>query len=76
MWTDFIFTLVWMLGVALYIYEINILFKGHPTDKIRMTCKAEVGEFKADHLFQKGYTYQIFMCNYHATKTYLDKILS
>ena len=50
-------------------------FKGHNTYKIRMMHKAEGGGLQTDAVFQKGYTYQIFMCNYPVSKTYLSKRL-
>ena len=41
MWMEFIFQLVWMLGVTFYIDETTMRFKGHHVDKIRSTYKAE-----------------------------------
>ena len=33
MWMEFIFTIVWMLGVSFSRDEITMRFKGHHTDK-------------------------------------------
>ena len=38
--------------------------------KIRMTYKTEGTGLQADDIFQKGYTYQICICNDPAPKTY------
>ena len=60
---EFIFTLIWILGFAFYIYEMTTRFKGHHEDKKRMTYKAKCDGLQTYTIFQKGYTYQIFMCN-------------
>ena len=41
MWVDFIFPLIWMLGVALSIDEMTMRFKGHHTEKMRMIYNEE-----------------------------------
>ena len=51
-------------------------FKGHHADKIRMEYKAEGYVLQTDALFRKGYTCQIFMCNYPVSNTYFSKRLS
>ena len=40
-----------------------------------MTYKEEDYGLQSDDICKKGYKYQIFTCNDHAAKTYLDKIL-
>ena len=42
----------------------------------RMMYKAEGGGLQAYGIFQKGYTYQIFICNDPLSKTYLSKSMS
>ena len=41
--------------------EMTMHFKFHHAEKIRMTHKSEGGVLQTDDIFQKGYTYQIFM---------------
>ena len=36
---DFIFPLIWMLGVTFYMDETNMHFEGHHRNKLRMTYK-------------------------------------
>ena len=55
--------------------EMDMCFKGHHTGKIRMTYKPEGYGLQTDAIFQKGYTYQIFMFNVPVSKTYLSKSL-
>ena len=43
--------------------EMTMNFKIHHAEKLRMTYKSEDGVLHTDAIFQKGYTYQIFMCN-------------
>ena len=73
---DFIFPLICILGAIFYMNEITMRFKGHHADKIRMAYKSEGDGLQTDDIFQKGYTYQIFICNYPVSKTYLAKRLS
>ena len=61
MWLDFIFPLIWILGVKFYMDEMTMHFKFHHSEKIRMTHKSEGGVLQTDDIFHKGYTYQIFM---------------
>ena len=76
MWMEFIFTLICILGVTISIDEMTTNFKGNNLYQIRMTYKGEGYGLQADALFQKGYTYQSFMCTDPDLKTYLSKILS
>ena len=46
--------------------------KGNHVDRIRMTSKAEGNVLHTYAFFQKGYIYQIFMCNYTVSKAYLS----
>ena len=69
----FIFSLVWMLVVAFYIDERNMSFKGLHADQKMMAYKEKGGGLQTDAIFQKEYTYQIFMCNYPLPKIYLAK---
>ena len=61
MYMDFTFILIWMLGFTFYMNEMTVNFKGHHAEKIRMTYKSEGYGLHTDAIFQKGYTYQIFM---------------
>ena len=60
---EFIFPLIWMLGVAFSIDEMTRHFKGHHTDKRRITYKEKGDGLQTYAICQKGYTYQIIMCN-------------
>ena len=64
MLTGFIFPFVWMSGVTFLIDETTIHVKGRQADK-KTGCA----------IFQKRYTYQIFMCNDPLPKKYLDKVM-
>ena len=64
-----------MLGVAFYIDESTMWFKGCNADKMNITYKAEGDGFQADTICQKLYIYQIFVCNDPLPKTHLDKIM-
>ena len=64
-----------MLGVTFSIDEITMRFKGNHAFKIRMTYKSEGDGEQTDEKFQKGYKYQIFMCNNPVPKTHLSKIM-
>ena len=55
---EFIFSLICILGVAIYIDEMTTNLKGNNTDQIRMTYTAEGDRLYVEALFQKGYTYQ------------------
>ena len=55
--------------------KTTMRFKGHHAEKLRMTCKYEGYGLQTDAIFQKGYTYKIFMWNYPMSKTYLSKRL-
>ena len=56
MWMDFIFPLIWIIGVTFYMYEMTINFKVHHEEKIRMTYRAEGGGLQKYAIFQRGYT--------------------
>ena len=47
-------------------------FKGHHIDRISITYKDKGDRLQTDDLFQKVYTYQIFMFNDTVSKIYLD----
>ena len=76
MWMEFIFTLICILGVTISIDEMTANFKGNNADQIRMKYTAEGDGLQEDAIFQKGYTFQSFMCTDPDLKTYLSKILS
>ena len=76
MWMEFIFTIICILSVTISIDEMTANFKGNNADQINMMYKAEVYGLQVDALFQKGYTYQSFICTDPALKTYLSKIMS
>ena len=61
MWMEFIFPLIWMIVVAFSMDEITVRFKFHHADKISMVYKVERDGLHTYALFQKGYTYQIFI---------------
>ena len=44
-------------------------FKGYHVDRVRMTYTEEGGGLQTYAIFQKGYTYKIFMCNDPVSKT-------
>ena len=73
---EYLFTLVWMLGVSFSIYETTVHFKVHCAEKITMMYKAESGGLQADALCRKLQIYQMFMCNDPEPKIYLAKSLS
>ena len=61
---EFIFPLIWMLGAAFSIYGMTMHLKGHHADTKMMRYKEKGDELQTYYsLCQKGYTYQIFMCN-------------
>ena len=61
MWIEFIFPLIWIIGLTFYLNEITMSFKVRHADKISMTYKAEGGGLQTDNIFHKGYKYQIFL---------------
>ena len=63
MWMDFIFQLIWMLGVTFSMYETTMNFKSHHAETISMAYKSEGDGLQTYTIRQKGYTYQIFMSN-------------
>ena len=69
----FIIPPILMLGVAFYIDEMTIRFKGFHAYKKIMKYKAKGGGLQIYSIFQKGYTYQIFMLNDPLPKIYLAK---
>ena len=64
-----------MLGVTFSTDEMTVCFKGHHANRIKMTYKTDGDGLHTYDLFNKGYTYQIFMCNNTVSKTYLAKRL-
>ena len=70
------FTLICIIGVTISIDEMTTNFKGNNSYQIRMTYKGEGDGLQTDAIFQKGHTYQSFMCTDPVLKTYLSKILS
>ena len=76
MWTVFLFPLIWILGVTFSMDVITIPSKGHHEEKIRMMYKSEADLLQTDAHFQKGYIYQIFVCNDPVSKAYISKRLT
>ena len=76
MWMDFIFSLIWMLGVTFSMDEMTMRFKGQHEEKISMTYKEEADVLQTYDIFQKGYTYLIFIYNDPVSGTYFTKRLS
>ena len=70
-WMNFVFPLVWSIGVSFSIDEMTMRFKGKHKDKRRITYKAEGDGFQADALCDAGFTYQVFMRNDPAPKNIL-----
>ena len=62
-----------MLGVTFSIDEMTVRFKGNHADKKSMKYKEKGDGLKTYAICRKGYTYQIFMCNYPLPEKYLDK---
>ena len=66
MWMEFIFPIIWMLGVTFSVDEITMIFKGHHVEKINMTYKTEGDGLKTDDIFRKDthikYLYGIILC--------------
>ena len=52
-----------MLGATFSMDEMTMNLKTHHEDKIRMVYKAEGDWLQTDDIFQKVYTYKIFMWN-------------
>ena len=73
---NFLFKMIWLLGVAFSIDEMTIGFQGHHADKLRITYKNEGDGFQADALCQEGFTFQVFMRNDPAPIKYLNQGLS
>ena len=57
MWIKFIYTLIFILGVTIYIDEMNTNLKVNNANQRRITHRAEGDGLQADATFQKGYTY-------------------
>ena len=72
---NFILTIIWIIGVAIYIGKRTIHLKRRHAYKIRMKWKSEGYGLQVNTLCQKLYRYQIFMCTDPVTKIYLAKIL-
>ena len=72
---EFTFNLIQMLGFAIYIYEMTMHLKAHYADKISITYRGEGYISHTDGICQKGYTYQIFMCNHPMSRKILAKRL-
>ena len=62
---EFIFLLIWMLGVTFSMDEMNMHFKGQHVDIIRMMDKSEGDGLQIDSIFQKGYLCEIILCQEH-----------
>ena len=67
---NFIFPLLWLLGIAILIDEMTMRFKGKHADKQRITYKNEGDGFQCDALCQDGYLYQFFFRNEPAPVEY------
>jgi hypothetical protein len=64
------------LGRVISINEQAISFKGHHSDKMRISYKKEGDGFQCDAIRCDGYTYSFFMHNMPVPKKFLDKVLS
>ena len=63
MWMEFILPLIWIIGVTFSVDEMNMSFKVHHAEKNIMRYKAEGEVLHTEDIFQKEYTYQLFICN-------------
>ena len=75
-WMNFLFPLIWMLGVCFAIDEMTIGFQGMHIDKKRITYKAEGDGFQADALCDDGFCYQFYFRNDPADVEYRKTGLS
>ena len=73
---NYIFPLIWLLGVAISIDEMAVRYNGHHNDMKCIIYKAEGYGFQVDALFQGGFTYHIFMRNDPSPPKYMDQCLS
>ena len=73
---NYLFPLIWHLGISFAIDEMTIGFQGMHADKKRITYKAEGDGFQADALCDDGYCYQFFFCNDPANAEYVKSGLS
>ena len=51
---EFLFPMIWMLGVTFSVYEMTMHSKGHYTDKIRKTYKSEGDGLYTAAIFRKN----------------------
>ena len=75
-WMNFIFKLVWLVGIYCAIDEMTIGFQGMHADKKHITYKNKGDEFQADALYNYGYCYQFYFRNEPANENYTRNGLS
>ena len=66
MCTEFIFQLIWIIGVTFYMHETTMSFNGNHEEKIRITYKAEDEGLHTYAIFRKDthikYLCEIILC--------------
>ena len=75
-WPNYIYALIWILGLVFLVDEMAMGFKGRHKYQKQITYKAEGGGFQEGALFQEGFTYQVYMRNDMADSKYLRQGIS
>ena len=73
---NYLFPLIWVLGVCFAIDEITFIFHGMHADKERITYKSKGGGFQADALCEDGFFDQFYFRNDPAYVDYTKTRLS
>ena len=53
MWMEFIFTLIFIIGVTFYMDKMTMRSKGHHAETIRTTYKSEGDELQTYYMFSE-----------------------
>ena len=69
---NYIFTLIWLLGVEISVDVIMIRFKRYHKDNNCITYNAEGDDLQANAFFQDSLTYQIFIGKVYSPHKYTD----
>ena len=75
-WVNYLFPLIWLLGVFFAIDEMTIGFQGMHVDKKRITYKTEGDGFQVDALCEYGFFFQFYFRNDPANVEYTKTGLS
>ena len=73
---NYLFPLIWVLGVCFVIDEMTIGFQGMHAGKRRITYKAEGSVFQCDALCDNGFCYQFYFHNDPSNMDYVKTELS